>query len=65
MLAGNIGINCIVPAAVAAAMKLDTPEEIAVQAEVGAYISCGIPGGKANAAAVGRMAVDMIEVLEG
>lgn len=65
MLAGNIVINCIVPAAVAAAMKLDTPEEIAVQAEVGAYISCGIPGGKANAAAVGRMAVDMIEVLEG
>lgn len=56
ILAGNTIINCTIPAAVAVAMGIATPEEAAPQAEKGAYISIGIPGGKASALSISRMA---------
>ena len=61
ILAGNTIINCTVPAAVAAAMGIATPEEAAPQAEKGAYITIGIPGGKASALAIAKMAKKMAD----
>lgn len=61
ILAGNTIINCTIPAAVAAAMGIATPEEAAPQAEKGAYISIGIPGGKASALTISRMAKKIAE----
>ena len=58
-------VNVIVPAAVAAAMKKVTPKEAGAQAEAGAYLTLGIPGGKAAATAVATTALEMIECMEG
>lgn len=44
-LSGHSIINLTVPAAVAAAMNLDTPEKIAREVAAGAYVSSAIPGG--------------------
>jgi hypothetical protein len=57
-LAGNTIINITVPAAVAAAMGLMTPDDAAAAAENGATITAGIPGTRPRAAEVARMAVD-------
>lgn len=63
MVAGNTIINCTIPAAVAAAMGLHTPEEAATLAEQGAYIAIGVPGGKAAATVVGTMAKKMMDAM--
>lgn len=60
MLAGCNLINVVIPAAVAAAMNKYTPEDAAAEAEQAAYITCGIPGGKAAATKVARLAEEII-----
>jgi hypothetical protein len=59
LAAGSI-LNVIVPAAVASAMKLHTPEEAAAICEKAAYLTAAIPGGKAAATRVGKLAVEMV-----
>lgn len=59
LAAGSI-LNIIVPAAVASAMKLHTPEEAAVIAEPAAYVTGAIPGGKASATRVGKLALEIV-----
>ncbi len=56
-LAGNTIMNITVPAAVAAAMGVLSPEEAALTAERAAYITAAIPGTRSRAEAVARMAV--------
>ncbi len=56
ILAGCNLINAVVPAAVAAAAGISSPEEAAAEAEQAAYITCGIPGGKAAATKVAQLA---------
>ncbi|MGN0292654.1 MAG: hypothetical protein ACI4D3_01480 [Lachnospiraceae bacterium] len=63
-VAANIIINVLVPAAVAAAMGIVSPEEAAKQAEAGAYITLGIPGGKMNALEAAQIAKGYIDSLE-
>ncbi|MDC7286582.1 hypothetical protein NXH76_02085 [Blautia schinkii] len=62
-LAGCNILNVVIPAAVASAMKIGEPEQIAEEAERAAYISVGIPGAKAHASEVGAMAVDIIDYM--
>lgn len=50
--------------AVAVAMGIATPEEAAKEAEAGAYITLGIPGGKANALEVASVAKRYAEYME-
>lgn len=64
LLAGNTILNCTIPAAVAVAMGLTTPEEAAPLAEQGAYITIGIPGGKASALALSKIAQSMMRRME-
>ena len=64
LLAGHTILNCTIPAATAVAMGLSTPEEAAPQAEQGAYITIGIPGGKASAQAVSQIAQNMIRRMD-
>jgi hypothetical protein len=63
-LAANTIINATVPAAVAAAMRVVSPEEAAAQAEAGAFVTLGIPGGKAAALDVAKIALDIISCME-
>lgn len=63
-LSGCNILNVVIPAAVASAMKLDTPEAIAGEAEPAAYITVGIPGAKAHATEVGKMALEIINYME-
>lgn len=63
-LAANTIINVIVPVAVAVAMRVADPNEAASQAEQGAYVTLGIPGGKVAAFNVANTALDMIDCLE-
>lgn len=63
MLAGNTILNCTIPAAVAVAMGVQTPVEASALAEQGAYITIGIPGGKASALAVSKAAKNMIDCI--
>ena len=58
LLAGNVIVNVVVPAAVAAAMGAATPEDAGAQAQAAGIISAGIPGTKAKAAAAARVAAD-------
>lgn len=60
ILASNFNLNVVVPAAVASAMKLYAPEEAAEIAEKAAYISAAIPGGKASATRVGKLALEIV-----
>lgn len=62
-VAANVIINVIVPAAVAAAMDVAPVDEIAAQAEKGAYITLGIPGGKNHALAVAKSAKDFMDYM--
>lgn len=52
--------NVVVPAAVAAAMEVDTPKEVAAIVEKSAYLTAAIPGGKAAAKRVGKLALAMV-----
>lgn len=54
-------LNLVVPAAVASAMKLHEPKEAAGIAEKAAYISAAIPGGKAAATEVAKLALEIAE----
>ena len=54
-------LNIVVPAAVASAMKLHTPSEAAGIAEKAAIITAAIPGGKAAATKVGKLALEIIQ----
>lgn len=63
-VAANIIVNVLVPAAVAAAMGVETPEEAAKQAEAGAYITLGIPGGKMNALEAAKAAKGYMDYME-
>ncbi|WP_077611068.1 hypothetical protein [Clostridium sp. Marseille-P2415] len=53
-------LNIVVPVAAATAMKLYTPEDAAAIAEKSAYLTAAIPGGKAAATRVGKLALEMI-----
>ena len=64
MLAGHTILNCIVPSAVAVAMRKSTIDEAAKLAEQGAYITIGIPGGKTAAKRVATIAENTIEYME-
>lgn len=64
-LAANTIINATIPAAVAAAMRIATPAEAGQQAEAGAYITLGIPGGKAAATGIAATALSILECMEG
>lgn len=54
-------LNLVVPAAVASAMKLHEPTEAAGIAEKSAYITAAIPGGKAAATKVAKLALEIVE----
>lgn len=60
-LSGCSILNIVVPAAVASAMGVDEPAEIAGKAEKAAYITGAIPGAKASATRVGKLAVRIAE----
>lgn len=60
LVAGSI-LNIVVPAAVASAMKLYVPEDAATIAEKSAYLTAAIPGGKAAATRVGKLALEIVE----
>ena len=59
MLCGCNILNIVMPAAVAAAMGLETPDDAAAKAEAAAYITRAIPGGKAAAARVAALAKEI------
>ncbi|MGF7118630.1 hypothetical protein [Methanobacterium oryzae] len=59
-LSGHSIINLIVPAAVAAAMGVSTPEDIARKVAAGAYISSAIPGGIQRSKEVAMRAVKIM-----
>lgn len=64
MMAGNNILNAVIPAAVAASMKEHSPEEAAAIAESAAIITCGIPGGRAAAAKVARLAEEITDFFD-
>lgn len=62
LLASNVIINVTVPAAVAAAMGLLSPEEAGVVAQRAGFISSGIPGSNVNAEAAARVALQVMSI---
>lgn len=62
-LAANTILNAIVPAAVGVAMGVASVDDAAAQAEAGAYVTLGIPGGKAAAKKVGKRTQDIIDFM--
>lgn len=60
VLAGSVIFNITVPVGVASAMGIHTPAEAAAIAEKAAYVSAGIPGGKASSKKVGELAISII-----
>lgn len=64
LLASNIIINVTVPAAVAVAMGKASVEDAAARVEKAAYVSLGIPGGKAAALKVCKAAKGIIDFME-
>lgn len=54
-------LNIVVPAAVASAMKLHAPVDAAAIAEKAAHITAAIPGGKASATKVAKLALQIVE----
>lgn len=61
LLTGCNIVNVVVPAATAAAMGANTPEEAAKIAEQSAFITVGIPGAKAAALRVASLAKSIVE----
>lgn len=55
-LSGCNILNVVIPAATAAVMGVLSPEDAAAEAEKAAYITAGIPGPKAAATKLGRLA---------
>lgn len=62
-LSGHTIINLIVPAAVAAAMDISSPEDIARKVAAGAYVSSAIPGGVPRAKEVAMRAIRIMAEL--
>lgn len=62
-LSGCNILNVVIPVAVASAMKIGDPAVIAAEAEPAAYITVGIPGAKAHATEVGKLALDIINYM--
>ncbi len=62
LLASNVVINVTVPAAVAAAMGLHSPEEAGLIAQRAGFVSSGIPGSNVNAEAAARVALSVMAV---
>lgn len=62
MLSGCNILNLVIPAATAAAMEYAAPADAAAEAEKAAYITGGIPGGKAAATKVARLACAVAEL---
>jgi hypothetical protein len=63
LLSSNIIINVTVPAAVATAMGVTSPDDAVRQAEAGAYITLGIPGGKAAILNVCKATQNIVEFI--
>ena len=62
VLSGCDILNVVIPAATAAVMEYDTPENVAAEAEKAAYITAGIPGPKAAATKVAKLSCAVAEV---
>jgi hypothetical protein len=62
LLAGNVIMNVTVPAVVAAAMGIATPETAATEAQAAGIISAGIPGTRAKAEAAATLAVETLSL---
>ena len=61
LLASNVIMNVTVPAAVAAAMGVLSPEEAGEVAQRAAFVSSGIPGANTNAQAAAKLACLVME----
>lgn len=60
LLAGNVIVNVVVPAAVAGAMGIAEPAAAGQEAQAAGIISAGIPGTKAKAEAAARVAAETV-----
>ena len=60
LLAGNVIVNVVVPAAVAGAMGVAEPADAGQEAQAAGIISAGIPGTKAKAEAAARVAAQTV-----
>ncbi|ODU06161.1 MAG: hypothetical protein ABS81_05495 [Pseudonocardia sp. SCN 72-86] len=60
LLAGNVIVNVVVPAAVAGAMGVADPATAGLEAQTAGIISAGIPGTKAKAEAAARVAAETV-----
>lgn len=60
LLASNVIINVTVPAAVAAAMGLHSPEEASKIAQRAGFVSSGIPGSNVNAEIAAKLAIEVM-----
>lgn len=58
-LSGCVILNVVIPAAAAAVMGYDQPENTAAEAEKAAYVTGGIPGPKSAAKKVAQIAVEI------
>jgi len=65
MYVGCCTIDAVVPAVVAAVMGKYTWKDAGKKAEQGANITCSIPGAKGTAREVARLAVRIMQDLEG
>ncbi len=64
LLAGCNILNVVLPACVAAVLDYAQPDEAAAEAEKAAYISAGIPGGKAAALRLSKIALAVSREVE-
>lgn len=62
-LAGCNILNAVIPVAVASAMEIGEPQDLAEEAEKAAYVTAGIPGCKAHGKAVGLLARHIVKTL--
>lgn len=60
-LSGCNILNAVIPTAVACAMELGEPKELAGEAEKAAYVTAAIPGCKAHGTAIGKLAQSIIK----
>ncbi len=63
-LAGCNILNIVIPAAVAAIIEYAEPKDAADEAEKASYVTAGIPGGKAAATKVAKLAVSVYEAFK-